>query len=235
MSYYQNCHKLKEFTARIKNQEHVLLLAYGDSNTCNAQFTAGDKQWPELLHSELRDQYSSQSILMLNSGVSGDTALDGLERFETDVARFKPDCTIVRMGSNDSQRVSNDDFYNAMNLTLDKLEELNSLILLLTSSPVMECEPKPGHIWKQDVKRQEKMEIIRRIAEEKQCPFVDIDKHWQELEAAGKLPLETLMFDSVHSNALGHQLVCRTIAPAFDLQATFLWERSDKTNQNGTY
>lgn len=229
-TYLSNCQKLQPFVERIKNHEHVLLLAYGNSNTCNAQFTRGGKQWPELLHSELRDQLSTQSILMLNSGISGDTALDGLARFETDVARFKPDCTIVRMGSNDAKRLSETEFYDAMALTLDKLSQLDSLPLLLTSTPVLEYEPKPGHIWQGDFSRREKMDVIRRIAGERQCPFVDIDAHWHDLEKDGKLPLEELMTDAVHTNALGHQLVCRTVAPAFGLQPTFTWERADRSN-----
>ncbi len=217
MDFYKNTDKLAPFLDRLKAKEHVLLCALGDSNTCNTNFTAGAKQWPELLHSKLRDVYSTQTVLLVNSGVSGNAVNNVLDRFETDVARFRPDCTALCLGSNDANRLSDEAFETGMNECIDRILALDSLLLLRTPTPIMEYEPKPEHLWKDDVKLQSKIGIIRKIAEERECPFVDIYGLWHSLEAEGRLDILPLMHDAVHTNGAGHALVFEHIMQVFDI------------------
>ena len=183
MEFYRNTEKLNPFIGRLKHKEPLLLCALGDSNTCNTNFTNGAKQWPELLHSKLKDMYQTQTLLLVNSGVSGDAVTQALSRFETDVSRFQPDCTILCLGSNDAGRLTDEEFKSGMDECIARILALGSLLLLRTPTPVMEYEPKPEHLWKDDVNLQSKIEIIRNIAEERVCPFVDIYGLWHSLEA----------------------------------------------------
>ena len=226
--YLYRAQGLKNFLNMLQHQEPCLLSAFGDSNTCNTNFTHGGKQWIEHLHSELRNHYSTQAVLMCNAGVSGNTILDGLKRFHTDVERFKPDCCIIAMGSNDAKRVSDQDFEDGLNRCIDRLETWNCAILIRTSTPVLEYEPKPGHIWREAQQLEDKNEINLRVAEERGLAAVDVYRYWSDLEEQGKLSLESLMHDAVHSNAAGHELVFKSIAPIFGLDGLFSWERDSE-------
>lgn len=223
--YIYRSQQLKRFTEMLTHKEPCLLSAFGDSNTCNTNFTHGGKQWIEQLHSELRNHYNTQAVLLCNAGVSGNTILDGLKRFHTDVERFRPDCCIIAMGSNDAKRVSNVDFEAGLHRCIDRLEALGTSILVRTSTPVLEYEPKPGHIWQGATELCEKNAINLQVAEERNLAAVDVYRHWCDLEAAGELEIENVMHDAVHSNALGHALVFRSIAPVFGLDTQLSWER----------
>ena len=223
--YCYRSEHLQRFLDMLKHQEPCLLSAFGDSNTCNTNFTNGGKQWIEHLHSELRNHYSTQAILVSNAGVSGNTVLDGLKRFHTDVERFRPDCCIIAMGSNDAKRVSNEDFEAGLHRCVDRLEAIGCIPVIRTSTPVLEYEPKPGHIWRGAQELEEKMAINLKVAAERNLAAVDVYRYWNDLETTGQLPLESLMHDAVHTNAQGHELVFKSIAPLFGLDGLFPWER----------
>lgn len=225
-THYLRCEHLAPFLEAVRHQEPQLLLAFGDSNTCNAQYSAGAKQWGELLHSELRDQCSSQSLLFLNSGISGDCTVRGLRRWHSDVARFAPDCAIFAMGTND-RRLAAAEFRAAVERCLDRFAALGTRVLIRTPVPIMENEPKPAHLWRDDGALGERVAILRAIAEERALPLCDVYAHWHALEAAGTLSIGALMRDPVHTNGAGHQQVCRSVLPAFGCTPTFSWERAE--------
>ncbi len=222
--HVERAEKLAPFCERLRRKEHALLLALGDSNTCNTTFTRGGKQWPELLHSELRDHFGTQSVLLLNSGISGHDCQDVLRRLETDALRFRPDLTVLCLGSNDV-RLTVDVFRAGMNEIIDRIEAGGGQVLLRTPTPIVEVEPPPKHLWTNDTEQRARIEIIREIAAERSLAFVDTYAQWWELEAAGWLPVNGLMHDQVHTNAIGHQIVCRGLLPAFGAPPTFAWER----------
>lgn len=88
---------LAPFLDRLCANQSCVLIALGDSNTDNTRFAGAGKQRPELLHTELKQHYRTQRLLLVNAGVSGDTVLNALDRFDTDVAAFGP--TLTRCAS----------------------------------------------------------------------------------------------------------------------------------------
>jgi len=222
--HIERAETLAPFCERLQRKDHALLLALGDSNTCNTAFTHGAKQWPELLHSELRDRFGTQSVLLVNSGVSGDDCRNVLARLETDALRFRPQLTVLCLGAND-RRLTVEQFRSGMDGIIDRLEAAGSLVLLRTPTPIVEVEPPPKHLWTNDADLRERVAIIREIARLRALAFVDTYAQWWDFEAAGWLPVQSLMRDQVHSAALGHQLVCRGLLPAFGAPASFAWER----------
>jgi len=227
MSHVLNAHVLEPLLARIRRKELAVLVALGDSNTCNASFTAGFKQWPELLHSELRIACVSQRILMVNAGMCGDTARGGLARLDSDVLRFQPSLTMVAFGSNDAPRVTPAQFAEHMDAMVDRLQCAGSLVLLRTSPPVMELQPSPPHIWTNDEVHWRLMDDLRAMAERRGLPLVDHHRWWRDLEEQGKLHIADLMHDCVHPNAAGHQLLARQMGQAFGLPEKLHWERGE--------
>ena len=216
---------LAPFLGRIQRKESSLLLVLGDSNSDNTIFTRGGKQWSELLHTELKNNYQTQSLLLVNSALSGNTVLDYLDRFDTDVAAFRPTLTLFNMGSNDT-RLTEEVFEKGMRDCLDRLEAIGSTVLVFTPAPIMELKPEPAHIWRQDTDRARRVEIIRKVvASRNNVAFIDLYEKIRGMEDAGELEIQPLMADQVHLIALGHQLVARIFAPVFGLPPTFHWER----------
>jgi len=215
---------LEPFIGKLKRKESALLLTLGDSNTDNTNFTHGGKQWGELLHAELKNHYETQGLLFLNSALSGNTVLDALKRFDTDVRPYKPSLTLFCLGSND-RRLEPDVFEKGYHECIDRLEEIGSSVLIFTPAPIMELKPEPPHIWRQDENLGRNVEIIRKIAATRNVTFIDLYKKIRDMEIEEKLEIQPIMDDHVHLNALGHQLVYRLFAPVFGMPPTFAWEK----------
>ncbi|MBD3243255.1 MAG: hypothetical protein GF331_21880 [Chitinivibrionales bacterium] len=224
-SHCLNTDTLEPFLTMLREKRMAVMVALGDSTTCNATFTAGCKQWPELLHTELRCHYQTQRILTVNAGMCGDTAAGGLARLDSDVLRFAPNLTIVSFGSNDASRVSPEGFRKTLVELVEKLRAGGSIVLVRTPPPVMELEPAPPHVWTDDGPHWRLVDIQREESERLGVAFVDTHRMWRELEKAGELHIERHMHDCVHPNEHGHRLIARQLAPAFGMAPTFHWER----------
>ena len=81
------------------NQE-IVLLAFGDSLTAGYQIPLG-KAFPAQLQAALREK--GYHVRVINSGVSGDTAAEGLARLDWSLNE-KVDGAIVEFGANDALR-----------------------------------------------------------------------------------------------------------------------------------
>jgi acyl-CoA thioesterase I len=78
----------------------IVIFAFGDSLTAGYQIPQ-DKAFPAQLQAALREK--GYAVRVLNSGVSGDTAADGLARLEWSLGE-KVDGAIVELGANDALR-----------------------------------------------------------------------------------------------------------------------------------
>jgi lysophospholipase L1-like esterase len=232
---FLRCHELKGFLEDVRKKSPKLMLSFGDSNTCNAHYAEGSKAWGELLHSEMRDQLQSQSLLYLNSSISGDCVKKGLARWETDVHRFQPDLAFFCMGSNDAKRLSPELFRELTNEVLDRFKAMGTLVVMRTPIPVMEYDPKPEHFWDGDRQLKGLCSVIRDIADERELPFVDVYRRWWALESEGKIEVGHMYTDAVHANAKGHQIVCQTMLKAFGLSSDFVWQRKQNASADGSY
>ncbi len=83
-----------------RNEAEIVILAFGDSLSAGYHIPP-DKAFPAQLQAALRGK--GYSIRVLNSGVSGDTAADGLARLEWSLEE-KIDGAIVEFGANDALR-----------------------------------------------------------------------------------------------------------------------------------
>lgn len=213
--FVHRCAPLAGFLDRVRAKQPTVLLALGDSNTSNTGFTAGAKQWPELLHSRLKEMCASQTLLLVNAGISGDAVTEVEARYATDVHRFRPELVVLCLGTNDANRLSDVAYRDGMSRLLDRLTSDGAQVLLRTPTPIW--ERSPSRIWPEDDKLRAKVEIIQDLAEEWAVPFVDTYAWWRNLEARGELVMERMMCDEVHANAFGHALIEAQVATAFDL------------------
>ncbi len=95
--------RLATLLARLGPGRHATLCALGDSNTANAHFTRGAKQWPELMHRRrwARALRHPGPPSLINAGISGGFRRREL-RVERDVLRHRPDLGVESLGANDA-------------------------------------------------------------------------------------------------------------------------------------
>jgi lysophospholipase L1-like esterase len=225
MNHYYNCEKLTALCEKLRAGEPVTIVALGDSNTCNHIFTAGAKQWPELFATELQTQCDSQQVTLINRGICGDTAQQGLSRLQRDVLRFDPDLVIVTFGTNDANKEVVDTYLPSLRSIVRQCTDRGSVVLLKTITPILESQPTPAHLWLNDTRHQEVVEQTVAYARQEGVPCIDIYNLWRDKEREGTLGMARLMFDEVHTNSAGHRLVARMLLPAFSLQPLFHSER----------
>jgi acyl-CoA thioesterase-1 len=84
----------------VRDGQEIVILAFGDSLTAGYQIPP-DKSFPAQLQAALRQK--GYPVRVLNSGVSGDTASEGLARLDWSLDE-KVDGAIVEFGANDALR-----------------------------------------------------------------------------------------------------------------------------------
>lgn len=215
METYRNLSNLEPFIKGLADQQPQMLVALGDSNTDNAWFTGGAKQWPELLHTRLRQHYGCLRLQLVNAGICGNTVLSLLDRLKRDVLRVQPELVILCIGSNDANRLSDADYEDGLQRVLDLIAGCGSAVLVRTPTPIWQKDKGYNRIWPDDDKLRAKVGVIRKVADARALAFIDTYALWHEMEAEGRLDMHDLMTDAVHTNAAGHRLVYRQILPAF--------------------
>ncbi len=84
----------------MQDKDEIVILAFGDSLTAGYRIPP-DKAFPAQLQAALREK--GYRVRVINSGVSGDTAADGLARLDWSL-EGKVDGAIVEFGANDALR-----------------------------------------------------------------------------------------------------------------------------------
>ncbi len=83
------------------NAQYYRIIVIGDSNV--AGIPLNPITWPEALNQEL--EKNNHKVIVLNAGMWGYSAYQGLERFKQVESEYKPDMILVSFGSNDAQQV----------------------------------------------------------------------------------------------------------------------------------
>ena len=76
----------------------VTIVAYGDSITAGFAVRRG---FPSFWKEMLDEKYPEAGLEMINSGISGDTTLDGLSRLDWAALSYEPDLVTINFGIND--------------------------------------------------------------------------------------------------------------------------------------
>jgi acyl-CoA thioesterase I len=192
--------------ADLKNGCNVAIVAFGDSITAGFAVRRG---FPSFWREMLQQKYPESRLELINSGISGDTTLDGLARLDWAVLSYEPDLVTINFGINDC----------VMGLGLDEFEmnfvEMvrriragpDSEILLLSSQPL---ETPPYDKLVRDY-----YQTIERVAKEMDVGFVDVYDAWMERVRAGT-PLGSLILPGLdHPNEAGYRIMAEELMKLF--------------------
>ncbi len=151
-------------------------------------------------HSKIRKilnmLYPQVPVNIINAGISGGCASEGLERIERDVLRFSPDLCVVCFGLNDSNTRSKQEYTQSMRGIFDALQAQGIEVIHMT--PNMMCTEMvypDGHYLKNiaqtclDTQTRGTLErflaAAKEIAREKSIPVCDCYAKWKNLAEGG--------------------------------------------------
>jgi acyl-CoA thioesterase-1 len=185
---------------------NVTIVAFGDSITAGYCVRRG---FPSFWEQMLAEKYPEASVEMINSGISGDTSMDGLARLDWAVLAYEPDLVTINFGINDC----------ALGLDLEEFEmnfvEMvrriragpNSEILLLSSQP-LETPPYDRRVL-------DYYQAIERLAKQMDVGYVDVYGAWMRRVRAGT-PLGSLILPGLdHPNEAGYKIIAEELMQLF--------------------
>jgi acyl-CoA thioesterase I len=187
--------------ARLENKSAPITWVFtGDSITHGASHTHGERSYHEHFAERVRWEMGRRRDVVVNTGISGDTADGILKDFEHRVARFKPDVVSIMIAMNDCAGgpEARSKFESNLRELIRRVRSTGVAPLLHTTNPI-------------DTSRESRRndlpaynEIIVKVALAESVVLVDHWTHWRK-QRPGLASLNEWLNDPVHPNARGHR------------------------------
>ena len=202
--------------------KRVTLVAFGDSNTEFNHWSFG-RNWVSMLACNISNRF--ERAVVINSGRSGDTLENALDRLEEDVIAFHPGIVITAFGSNDAlagRGVSS--FRQDYRQLLERLLEHDIAVVARTANPVVNMADGSEDVeFCPDYECY--MEAVAAAAGEFGIPCVDHYHLWQHsMKAMHRGEIVMLMGNRLHPNEHGHRRFYHELAPELGLEPDFQCE-----------
>ncbi len=190
----------------LKNGCDVTIVAFGDSITAGYAVRRG---FPSFWKEMLQKKYPDAKIEMINSGVSGDTTMDGLARLDWSVLSYEPDLVTINFGINDCVlRLDLAEFEMNLVEMIRRIRSGPGSEMLLLSSQPLETPPYDQLIL-------DYYQAIERVAREMDVGFVDVYWAWMERVRQGT-PLGSLILSGLdHPNEAGYRIIAEELMKLF--------------------
>jgi lysophospholipase L1-like esterase len=190
---------LKDFRKLLKDKKPITIIAFGDSITAGAGLWRNHSPNEEkytyhyFLREMLEKEYSNKNIKMINAGIGGEKAVDGLKRVDKDVLSKKPDLVIVEFGGNDTElEVYKDAIIRIVDILLAK----KIFIILVTPPKFVGSEDTKGDF----------VSFLKDFSKSRNIALVDYNGLFL---SKGEEFIGELVGDEVHPNERGHLLFAK--------------------------
>ncbi len=219
--------KIAQKNANIFGSRQPVIACLGDSvtNGCFELYATSESSLDTIFQTEyayssylqqrLREVFPAAPAVMINAGISGDTATQALSRLDRDVLSYKPDLVIVCFGLNDcaSGRAGKEGYISSMRKIIRSIKQSGAEVIVMTPNAmanhlsvhvqnndapfVKSCIQASIEIYNQGV-LDEYMDALRSLCAEESVPVCDAYKRWKRLEEQGTDVTELL------SNHINH-------------------------------
>lgn len=164
--------------------------------------------------------YPELNIRITNSGISGNTSRDLLNRFERDVVSLKPDFVSICIGINDVWRqfdvpalteiaVQPEEYYNNIEKMILSVKDNVKGIFICTPYYI---EPNREDLMRK--RMDEYSEICRSLAKKYNCRLVDFQLMYENFLKT--LHSSRIAWDRVHPNQMGATLMAKEFLKCCD-------------------
>jgi len=199
--------KLGRTVQKLISGENVKIAALGDSLTYGWMTEFG---FLDYLKTMIEKKFPDSRFQILNRGIPGDTAEDGLRRIDNDVIRLLPDLVFVQFALNDAYSdFSPEEFQKNMESIILKIREKSDPeIALLTSSALL----NPGE-------NRLAGEFYRKIFEtgaKFNLPVASVNEYWEKKISSGIKHLLLVQGDGIHPTEKGYELMAEAVFELFD-------------------
>lgn len=173
-----------------------------------------------VLESMFASYYPEISLRITNSGVSGNTSRDLLNRFDRDVVELNPDWVSICIGINDVWRqfdspaildaqIMPDEYENNLEEMILKIKNKVKGVFIL--SPYI-MEPNTHDMMRK--RMDEYVAISKKLAEKYNCIFVDFQKMYADYCTVKHSSY--IAWDRIHPNQIGATLMAREFLKVCD-------------------
>ncbi|MGX4807548.1 SGNH/GDSL hydrolase family protein [Bradyrhizobium guangdongense] len=178
----------------------VVIVAFGSSSTAGFGASSPDFNYPNRLAAQLRRQYPTADITVINAGVGGEDAPEMMKRLQKEVIDVHPDMVIWQVGTNAVLR----------NLdpgdTAKTVEEGISRIQAADEADIVLVDPQYSPAVNKRAESAGKMvKLLGKVAELRHVgifPRFEVMRDWHEKQA---LPVESFVIaDGLHMNDWGY-------------------------------
>ena len=155
---------------------------------------------------------------VLNAGIGGHTAADGLGRLERDVLAHRPDFVVIMFGLNDSwidtgktvSRATVADYAADLQRMVAALRGHKIAPILMTANPVT----GPLYPPERNARLKHYVLAMREVARREKVSLVDVYARFAEMALEG-VDLNSLFTDSMHPNPKGHAVIAAMLLNEF--------------------
>jgi lysophospholipase L1-like esterase len=186
---------------KMSSGEPLKITAFGDSLTYGWLVSKG---YIDYLIEMINEHYPGCRVDILNRGVPGDTALDGISRLKRDVLRDRADLVLVQFGLNDAYSgFSPDEFgYNLERIITELKRSFDPEIVLLTSVYIKLPEYRLVLQY---------YDRIERLADKYSLSLVKVHRYWEARVEAGIDFYKLVQGDGVHPTEEGYRLFAESV------------------------
>ncbi|MDA0840571.1 MAG: SGNH/GDSL hydrolase family protein [Planctomycetota bacterium] len=194
----------------LKSDKPVKWLFYGDSITHGALHTSGWRDYAELFTERVRFELGRPMDIVLNNAISGNNTVTLLDSFDWRVGQFEPDVVLLMIGMNDcsNNKVPIEKFESNLGQLVERIEAFNGTVVMQTTCPIL---PKTSPDREPHLPAY--MEVIRRVAGERNLPLIDHTAHWE----AHPDKFYYWMSNPFHPNEYGHRAFANLIFKEFGI------------------
>lgn len=196
-------------------QNNATVLFQGDSVTDAGRSRTSDELlgngYPFYVRSLLTSNHPDLAIQVLNRGISGNRAIDLLNRWDEDCLLLKPDYVSILIGVNDTWRRYDENDPTAPEVFKDRLKAIIEKTLDGTSTQIVLLNPFLLDVnEKVSAMREDlcfKQDAVAGLAKEYSTKFLDLDKIFAA--AAKEQSPAFYAEDGVHPTQAGHALIAK--------------------------
>jgi lysophospholipase L1-like esterase len=190
---------LPHVAGKLASGEPVVIVAFGSSSTVGYGTTSPEFTYPNRLAAQLRRQYPTADITVINRGRSGEDAPEMMKRLKADVLDMNPDLVIWQVGTNAVLR-------NLDPAETAKLVEEGVARIQAAGADLVLVDPQYSPRVMERAESASKMvNLLGRVAQLRHVGFFprfEVMREWHERQS---IPIdEFVIADGLHMNDWGY-------------------------------